>query len=362
MSLRVLLAGGGSIGHVSPLLALAEELTTRDPRTSFLCLGTATGLESRVLPEQGLPVHEVDRVPMPRRPGADLLRLPRRLSRAVGQAGDAIAEVQADVVVGFGGYVSMPAYLAGRRAKVPVVVHEQNAVPGLANRFAARTLARVVAVSFHGTPLPGAVFTGLPIRAAITTLDRSAVRAQAREHFGLDPDAPTLLVTGGSQGARRLNEAVLGAAGDLADAGVGVLHISGPHNAVEAPEGDPAYRVVPYVDRMDLAYAAADLALCRSGANTVAEVAAVGLPAVFVPLPYGNGEQRRNATGLLDAGGCLLVDDAGVDAAYVRDTVTPLILDRERLASMAGVARELMPGDAAARLADLVVAAAGGTR
>jgi UDP-N-acetylglucosamine--N-acetylmuramyl-(pentapeptide) pyrophosphoryl-undecaprenol N-acetylglucosamine transferase len=362
VSLRVLMAGGGSIGHVSPLLALCEELRSRDPGTAFLCLGTATGLESRVLPENGLSVHEIERVPMPRRPGPDLLRLPVRLRRAVASARMAIRTLQADVVVGFGGFVAMPAYLAARREHVPVVVHEQNALPGLANRFAARVVATAVAVSFPETPLPGATFTGLPIRRSLAGLDRAALRTQARADFGLDPDAPTLLVTGGSQGARRLNDAVLSAAPRLAADGVGVLHVSGPNNPLAAPEQVPPYRVVGFLDRMELGYAAADLVLCRSGANTVAEVAAVGLPAVFVPLPFGNGEQRRNAAGLLAAGGCLLVEDAEVDAAYVAGTVSPLARDQGRLEAMAGVARHLMPTDAAARLADLVQRAAGAAR
>ena len=353
------MAGGGSIGHVSPLLALCEELRSRDPGTAFLCLGTATGLEARVLPENGLSMHEIERVPMPRRPGLDLLRLPLRLRRAVASARAAIRTLQADVVVGFGGYVSMPAYLAARREHVPVVVHEQNALPGLANRFAARLVADAVAVSFPGTPLPGATFTGLPIRRSLATLDRAAMRVEARAALGLDPDAPTLLVTGGSQGARRLNEAVLFAAPVLSADGVGVLHVSGPNNPLVAPEQVPPYRVVGFLDRMELGYAAADLVLCRSGANTVAEVAAVGLPAVFVPLPIGNGEQRRNAAGLLAAGGCLLVDDADVDVAYVAGTVSPLVRDQHRLTAMAGVARDLMPPDAAARLADLVQRAGG---
>ena len=356
------MAGGGSIGHVSPLLALCEELRSRDPGTTFLCLGTATGLEARVLPENGLSVHEIERVPMPRRPGPDLLRLPVRLRRAVASARAAIRTLQADVVVGFGGYVSMPAYLAARREHVPVVVHEQNALPGLANRFAARVVADAVAVSFPATPLPGAIFTGLPIRRSLVALDRADLRQEARAFFGLDPDAPTLLVTGGSQGARRLNQAVLGAAPSLSRDGVGVLHVSGPNHQLTAPEQVPPYRVVGFVDRMELGYAAADLVLCRSGANTVAEVAAVGLPAVFVPLPIGNGEQRRNAAGLLAAGGCLLVEDADVDAAYVTGTVSPLVRDPDRLEAMAGVARDLMPRDAAARLADLVERAAGGAR
>lgn len=358
MSLSVLLAGGGSIGHVSPLLSLADELRRRDPAVRLHCVGTAEGLESTVLAQHDLPMSVIPRVPLPRRPSAALLKVPGRLGKAVSAAGRAIRECDADVVVGFGGYVSMPAYLAAKRLGVPVVVQEQNALPGIANRFAARFVARTVAVSFPDTPLPGAVFTGLPLRRVFGELDRPALRAQARAEFGLAPDGPVLLVTGGSQGAQRLNRAVAESASAFADAGVGVLHVIGPRNELTLPPQTPPYVVLGYADRMDLAYAAADLVLCRSGANTVAEVAAVGLPAVFVPLPIGNGEQRRNAAGLLAAGGCLMIDDAELTSAYVRSTVIPLATDPDRLATMSGVAKSLMPADADSRLADLVEAAA----
>jgi len=196
---------------------------------------------------------------------------------------------------------------------------------------------------------------GLPIRRAISTLDRDALRAEARKHFDLDPDAPTLLVTGGSQGARRLNLAVAGAADALAAAGVQVLHVIGPKNTVEAPAGSPPYVVLQYVDRMDLAYAAADLVVCRSGANTVTEVSGVGLPAVYVPLPHGNGEQALNARPVVDAGGGLLVDDDAMTTDWVRTTVPALLGDTARLATMSAAARGLIRTDADDRLARMVL-------
>ncbi len=358
MTLSVLLAGGGSIGHVSPLVSLAEELRRRDPAVALHCVGTVEGLERTVLARHDLPMSVIPRVPLPRRPSVELLKVPGRLSKAVDAAARAIRAADADVVVGFGGYVSMPAYLAAKRMSIPVVVHEQNALPGIANRFAARFVAKKVAVSFPDTPLPYAVFTGLPIRRVIADLDRAALAAEARADFGLDADAPTLLVTGGSQGAQRLNTAVSTAADAFAQAGVGVLHVIGPRNELTITVQTPPYVVLGYADRMELAYAAADLVLCRSGANTVAEVAAVGLPAVFVPLPIGNGEQRRNAAGLLAAGGCLMIDDADLTADYIRSTVIPLATDPDRLTRMSGVAKSLMPADADARLADLVEVAA----
>ncbi len=198
----------------------------------------------------------------------------------------------------------------------------------------------------------------------ISALDRGALRGTARETFGLDPDRPTVLVTGGSQGARRLNDALSGSQAAFAAAGVQVLHVAGPAGEVDAVAGpgDPPYVVVPYVDRMDLAYAAADLVVCRAGANTVTEVAAVGLPAVFVPLPIGNGEQALNARPVVDAGGGLLVDDAALTVEWVSATVPELAGDRGRLDAMSRAAAGLIPRDADERLARLVLAAAEGAR
>lgn len=357
----VLLAGGGTAGHVSPLLALADCLRRRDPGVRVTALGTAAGLEARLVPERGYPLLEVPKVPFPRRPSGDLLRLPGNLRRAVRAAEDAIESTEAEVVVGFGGYVSTPAYLAARRRGTPIVVHEQNARPGLANRLGAR-FAAAVAVTFPGTALRHATVTGMPLRREIATLDRAAHRAEARERFGLT-DAPTVLVTGGSLGAQRLNDAFASAAADLSAAGVQVLHVAGtgkeftPSGTTGAP-----YVVLPYCDRMDLAYAAVDLVVARSGANTVCELTAVGLPAVYVPLPIGNGEQRLNATTVVAAGGGLLVDDAAVDAAWVRAVVTELATDTARLAAMASASASVGERGGDELLADLVLAAAAGGR
>jgi UDP-N-acetylglucosamine--N-acetylmuramyl-(pentapeptide) pyrophosphoryl-undecaprenol N-acetylglucosamine transferase len=271
--------------------------------------------------------------------------------------------VRPDVVVGFGGYVSVPAYLAARRRHLPLVVHEGNALPGIANKLGVRFTTHV-ATSFPDTPLRNATYVGLPIRRMISTLDRAAMRAEARATFGLDPDRPTLMVTGGSQGARRINESVSAAGPELAAAGVQVLHVVGPNGSasVERSAGEPPYVVLPYVDRMDLAYAAADLVVCRAGANTVTEVAAVGLPAVFVPLPIGNGEQDLNARPVVDAGGGLLVQDAALTPEWVRATVPALAVDADRLGAMSRAASGLIPRDADEKLARMVLAAAEGGR
>jgi UDP-N-acetylglucosamine--N-acetylmuramyl-(pentapeptide) pyrophosphoryl-undecaprenol N-acetylglucosamine transferase len=363
--MRVLLAGGGTAGHTSPLLATADALRRLEPDVEITCLGTPRGLETRVVPEAGYPLELIPPVPLPRRPNADLVKVPARLRRAVKETLAVLDRVRPDVVVGYGGYVSMPAYLAARRRRLPLVVHEQNALPGLANKAGARIADRV-AVSFPDTPLPGAEYVGLPIRRMISGLDRAALRAEGRAFFGLDPDRPTLLVTGGSQGARRLNQSVSGAAGALAAAGVQVLHVVGPRGEAAPAAGEQPsvpsvrYVVVGFVDRMDLAYAAADLVVCRAGANSVTEAAAVGLPAVFVPLPIGNGEQEHNARPVVDAGGGILVADADLTPEWVAGTVPHLATDHERLATMGAAAAALVPRDADERLARIVLEAAHG--
>ena len=377
---RVLLAGGGTAGHVNPLLATAAAL--RDPalggreETGILVLGTAEGLEADLVPEAGFDMAVVPRVPMPRRPTGDLFMLPRRLSRAVGAAGEAIEAVDAQVVVGFGGYVSTPAYLAARRAGVPVVIHEQNARPGLANRLGA-SWAAAVALTFASTPLRSSKgrteVTGLPLRPAIGELvarlaepdGAAAVRRSGAAALGLDPQAPTVLITGGSLGAQRLNE-VLAAALPSLSPDLQVLHLTGRDKdgpvraAVEAAVADGAdpglaerYHVLDYLVAMEQAYACADGVICRSGAGTVAELTALGLPALYVPLPIGNGEQRLNAADVVAAGGGRLVADARLTAADVVDFTALLTRPAERRA-MAAAAASTGVRDGARRLADLI--------
>lgn len=356
MTVRALLAGGGTAGHTSPLLATAAVL--RDEGVEVTCLGTPRGLEVTLIPEAGYPLELVPPVPLPRRPGRAMLQVPGRLRAAVRATHEVFDRVRPHVVVGFGGYVSVPAYLVARRRGVPLVVHEGNAKPGIANRLGARFTTHV-ATSFPDTDLRHGQYIGLPIRRQISGLDRAALRAEGRAHFGLDADRPTLLVTGGSQGARRINHAVSAAARDLAAAGVQVLHAAGRPDEVvlDRPADSPPYVVERYIDRIDLAYAAADLVVCRSGANTVTEVAAVGLPAAFVPLPIGNGEQALNAHPVVQAGGALLIDDQSLTPSWVEQVVVPLVQDAERLATMSAAASGLVPRDADARLARMVVAA-----
>ena len=263
------------------------------------------------------------------------------------------AQVDADVVVGFGGYVALPAYLAAR-GRTPIVVHEANARAGLANKVGARFAARVAA-AVPGSGLPHAEVLGIPLRRSVTSLDREALRPAARAHFGLPADGPVLLVFGGSQGARSLNSAVAAALPGLVEAGIAVLHA---HGAPARPRHARPPRVrarSPYIEDMHLAYAAADAVLCRAGAMTVAEVSAVGLPAVYVPLPHGNGEQALNAEPVVAAGGGVLVPDAELTAERVLAELVPLLGDAARLEAAGKAARASGHADADERLARLVL-------
>ncbi|WP_206673455.1 UDP-N-acetylglucosamine--N-acetylmuramyl-(pentapeptide) pyrophosphoryl-undecaprenol N-acetylglucosamine transferase [Pseudactinotalea terrae] len=369
--LRLVLAGGGTAGHVNPLLALAAELRRRHPGAELLALGTATGLEAELIPAAGIDLVEVPRVPLPRRPSMDVLRFPSRWRRAVAAAQGAITGGRpADAVVGFGGYVATPAYIAARRAGVPVVVHEQNARPGLANRLGAR-FASAVGVTFAGTKLPGATVVGLPLRSAISDLvsareiDTAEARRASAATLGLDADRPVLLVTGGSLGAARVNSAVAGAAVEILGTGAQVVHLAGAGKdedvrrtvaEVTAAAGVPAddYHVLGYLEQMQHGLACADLVVGRAGAGTVCELAALGIPAIYVPLPIGNGEQRLNAAGVVAAGGGTLVADAELTPDWVRQHVAPLLSERDRLRAMGERAAAVGVRDGAARLADLV--------
>ena len=354
--MRVLLAGGGSAGHIEPALALADALRRAVPDVEVTCLGTERGLETRLIPLRGYPLELIPAVPMPRAVTPKLLTVPGRLAGAINAAAAVIDRTGAQVLVGFGGYVATPAYLAARRRKIPIVVHEANPRPGLANRLGARFTTHVF-TGHPDTQLRNGKYLGIPIRREIAELDRLAIGDKARAHFGLRPDLPVLLVTGGSQGARSLNSAAFGAAEWFRGAGVQVLHVIGPRNADDAPAAPAGvpYVAIPYIDRMDLAYAAADFALCRAGAMTCAELTAVGLPAAYVPLPIGNGEQRLNALPIVQRGGGMLVNDADLTPEWIRDTLLPVLVNIDQVADMSEAAASLGRGDADRWLAEAVI-------
>jgi UDP-N-acetylglucosamine--N-acetylmuramyl-(pentapeptide) pyrophosphoryl-undecaprenol N-acetylglucosamine transferase len=359
--MRVVLAGGGSAGHIEPALALADALREADSSIEVTCLGTQRGLETRLVPLRGYALELIPAVPLPRSVTPKLLTVPGRLAGAIHTTGTILDRVGADVLVGFGGYVATPAYLAAKRHKVPIVVHEANPSPGIANRLGAHLTTHV----FTGNPdtkLRNAKYLGLPIRRQIAELDRFAIGDKARAHFGLRHDLPVLLVFGGSQGAKSINQALAGAVGAIRSAGVQILHVTGPKNADEVQReaaasagGGVPYVMVPYVDRMDLAYAAADFALCRAGAMTCAELTAVGLPAVYVPLPIGNGEQRLNAMPIVQRGGGLLVEDAELTADWIKTSLLPVLTNIDQVAGMSEAAAAMGRREADRWLAQAVI-------
>lgn len=327
-----LLAGGGTAGHVNPLLAVADGLRRRDPDAEVLVLGTKEGLEARLVPERGYELLTIERLPFPRRLNPAVFGFPGRFARAVRAVRVMIRDRDVRVVVGFGGYAAAPAYLAAQREGVPFVVHEANAKPGLANILGARRAARV-GVAFPDTPLRRARMVGMPLRRELVDLDRDALRAEAAAHYGLDPDRSTLLVFGGSLGARRLNDAFTEAYPDVLAAGYQVVHLTGSRWEGAKPDV-PGYVVRAYEDRMDLALALADAIVSRAGSATVSELSALQIPVVYVPYAVGNGEQSLNARSAVAAGAALVIADAEFTADRVRSDVIPLLRDSARLDAM----------------------------
>lgn len=353
-----LCAAGGTAGHVNPMLATAAELTKRGHEV--IAIGTATGLEADLVPSAGYELVTIEKVPFPRKPSLDLLRLPGRLKACVDTITATIKATEAKGLIGYGGYVSAPAYIAARRAGIPVIIHEQNARPGLANKLGARWAAGL-GLTFASTPLRAKGITrvtGLPLRPAISALARDradaatsrARREAAAERFGLDPDRPVILVTGGSSGATSINTAV--ASASLTDLGQ-VLHITGKgkmDDIASAPIG-PDYVGLEYVEDMEEAYALADMVVSRSGAGMVGELAALTIPALVIPLAIGNGEQYLNAESYIDSGAFFHLANDEVTPQTIRssvETVMNSLAERIEILSGSGVSA------GASNLADLI--------
>lgn len=357
-SVYALITGGGTGGHVYPGLALAEALVARGhPRESIHWVGNTGKLEETAVPAAGFSIDLLPGRGLQRRLTTENISVLVKTSQAFGRAMRIVRRRRPAVVVGVGGYASLPCLVAARLQRIPTVVHEQNAAPGLANRIAVRLGARA-AVSLPGTPLPGAVLTGNPVRAAVVAVERRP-----------SPEQPLVAVFGGSLGARRINQA----AAELYDrwrgrGDVTIHHVSGPsgYDSARAAltaaqrDGDALdYRLLPYEDKMPDLYAATTVAVCRAGATTVAELAAAGVPSVLVPLPGAPGDhQTRNAETLVDAGAAVLVPDAECTGARLAAELEPLLADPDRLVTMAAAARTLARPDAAHELAALVEAVA----
>jgi len=350
---RYLLAGGGTAGHVNPLLAVADRLRELEPESEFTVLGTADGLEARLVPERGYELATIEKVPMPRKIGRNMLRFPGRFVKAVREIRTLITDREIDVVVGFGGFVSAPAYVAAWREKTPIVIHEANTVPGFANRLGSR-LTTFVGVAFEGTRLRNSRFVGMPIALALEQLDPLALRDEAVRHFGFEKHSRVLLVTGGSMGARTINDTVTESVSHILAAGWSVLHITGNRSDL-SESTTPGYRVIRYCDRMDLALAAAQFVIARAGSATVSELTALGIPAAYVPLPIGNGEQAQNARGVVDAGGAIVVDNSHFTPHWVKEVLVPLLQDSGATSDLAAGAATVGRRDGTARTVELVL-------
>lgn len=347
-----LLAGGGTAGHVNPLLAIADELRRRDPTATIVVAGTAEGLEAKLVPERGYELVTIARLPFPRRPNKAAVRFVTQWRGAVRFLERLIVDRNIDCVIGVGGFASAPAYIAARKTRTPLVIHEANARPGLANRLGAWNTP-YVGVAFDGTPLPHATVVGMPLRHEIEMLDVVGTQQEARVSFGLEPNRPTLVVTSGSQGARSINETLTESVHDILQAGYQILHIVGA-NAPKRLAEARGYVALPYCDRMEAALAAATLVVSRAGSATVSELAALGIPAVYVPYPVGNGEQRFNAVGVVSGGGGVLVADRDFTAEWVRAHLIPLLRNEAKIVEMGAAAASVGVRDGTARMVNLI--------
>jgi undecaprenyldiphospho-muramoylpentapeptide beta-N-acetylglucosaminyltransferase len=358
-----MIAGGGTGGHVVPAIAIGQALVKRGHQPqSIRFLGSRRGLERTMVPEAGFEVTLLPGRGIARRLTVDNIGAIAGLLAALVQAVVLLARVRPSVVIAVGGYASVAGALAAVVWRVPLVVAEQNAVPGLANRLAGR-FAAASAVSFSGTPLPRAVVTGNPVRGQILTVDRGAQgRAAACSALGLPTDRSVVAVTGGSLGAGKINAAVLGLAAKWAGrADVAIRHVIGERDfdacTASAPPPVPGgliYQQVPFEDHMELLLSAADVAVQRAGASTVAELTVAGLPAILVPLPGAPGDhQTANARRLAAAGAAVMIPDGELDAARLAIELDRLLEDAPARRDMGVAARALARPDAADAVAAL---------
>jgi UDP-N-acetylglucosamine--N-acetylmuramyl-(pentapeptide) pyrophosphoryl-undecaprenol N-acetylglucosamine transferase len=351
----IALTGGGTAGHITPMLAVAEALRKKDPTVPLLVVGVAGGREGELVPAELADTISVGKLPFPRRLNADALRFPGRFLSSVRYLRREFRARSVDVLVGFGGYIAAPAYVAAWREKIPLVIHEANALPGLANRLGS-LLTKDVAVCFPGTPIRHRRVVGMPLPAKIVEINRELLRPEAMEYFSLDPFRPVLLVTGGSTGARMLNEAIFRRISGIIERGWQILHLVGP-GQYQSPPAPAGYVALDYCSRMDLAYSAADLVVSRAGAATVSELAIVGLPAIFVPYHVGNGEQEKNAQYLVSWGAARVVAQDEFTEQYIDSVLIPLLDDDEARKQMSSAAKKLGMTDGADSVADMVWAA-----
>jgi len=364
---RVVMSGGGTAGHVYPALTVADRFAAAPDEVVFV--GTPNGLEARLVPVAGVAFRGLSAAGFDRARPWTLVTSTLRIAASTATAWRWLGAKRPDVVIGFGGYVSIPVGLAAALRRIPLVLHEQNSVPGLANKVLSRW-ARAVGVTYEESATLLAhpdrvVLTGNPVRPAVL----AASRERGRAALGLPEDSTVLLAFGGSRGARHLNSAMVGLRDALlAIPDLRVVHVTGAAEveavraSLETSGGDGAgrWKVVAYLDDMGSALAASDLVVARAGATSIAEITALGLPAVLVPYPYATDDhQTKNAAAMVAHGAAQLVADSELDGERFGDIVVGLLSDPERRASMAAASRALGRPDAADRVADLARTAAG---
>jgi UDP-N-acetylglucosamine--N-acetylmuramyl-(pentapeptide) pyrophosphoryl-undecaprenol N-acetylglucosamine transferase len=358
--MRVILAGGGTGGHVIPAIAIAQELRV-SLQAEVLFVGTAQGLETRLVPAAGFPLRFVQVGALKRVSLATRLKTVGELPMAIYRAGEILKEFRAEVVIGVGGYASGPAMMAAALSGLPTIAFEPNVVPGFANRVVA-PMVSIAAVHFAETAryFRRAQVTGVPVRQEFFHVKPMGNAA--------DGCHPTLLVFGGSQGAAALNRVVTEALPALRGKlpGIHVVHQTGQrdYNQAQAAylQSGISAEVYPFIEQMPAAFGGADLIVCRSGASTVAEITAAGRPAIFVPFPKATDDhQRRNAEVLVQAGAALLLPESELTSERLVDTVSALLRDRARLIAMANAARRLSHRDAAGEIARMAARVARGS-
>ena len=320
MGHRVILAGGGTAGHIEPALAVAEALLMKDPKVSCEFLGVLGGLESLLIPKRGYRIHYIPKASFPRKISLGIILFPFHLVKAILKARSIIRG--ADLVIGFGGYVSTPAYLASYSLKVPILIHEANAKPGLANRVG-RRLAKVTAVNFEkvADQWPGSVLTGMPIRQSLNSLSELSNKTSFRQlncqSWGFDANRPVIAVFGGSLGSTHINKVIADFLEKYQEKyhHVQIIHALGINN--ELPKASSNYLPQPYFHDMASIYGSADLLITRSGAVTCSELSSLGKYSILIPLPHGNGEQFDNAAALVDQGSAMMVSNADFSAEWL---------------------------------------------
>jgi len=363
----VVIGAGGTGGHIYPGLATADAIRAARPDSQIVFVGTKRGLEGRLIPQAGYELITVDMLPLNPNLRWRLVFFPFSIVRSTVQTLRTLRGRKADVVLGMGGYPSVPAVLAAWLARVPRIIHESNATPGLANRFVSR-FAPNIALAFRegGRKLPrhrDTRLVGMPISESLAAFDRDALHEEARAHFNLKDGERMVLVSGGSLGAVRLSRAAADLAGRWRDRTHIRLVIKAGRDQLPAIEqqltsngGHAVATALAYLDRMDLAYAAADITVCRAGSGTVAELSHVGLPAVLVPYPSAaHDHQSFNAQALVDVGAAVMIRDSDVTADRLEQVLTPILADPARLAAMAAAAHQTVHSTAARDLASWVL-------